>query len=173
MRNFLAQPDAVLYHITTRENWELIKQSALYANSEGRIFVSRYDHVGILFSIVVSQLVGLEEDVDFVVLRLPQALNIFDARELSLDFQATEPTMPVQNILYRKEIPLSNIEFLRPIKTTVTEIGTAANQLEADLPGLPIFHESLAVIYETPNRRQYVVDADKPGSIWKFTQRFL
>ena len=118
MQTFLDQPEAAFYHITTIENWELIRQKGLISNA-GKIFVSRVGELPILLAIAFEQLPEIyttnTEEVAF--LKLPQSKNNFTIKEILPDTQAgVEWTQRFQNIILRRNIPFDNIELMMKLR---------------------------------------------------------
>ena len=58
--------------------------------------------------IAIRQILEIDEDPDLVLLRLCQNKNNFLNKEVGIDKQAKEPTMPFQNIIYLNKIPPNN-----------------------------------------------------------------
>jgi hypothetical protein len=174
MKNFLAAEIAAFYHITRLTTWENeIQQYGLRCDQFGRIFVCRTDDAGILYSIAIRQLLGLEEAPNLVILRLTQKANKFRVREIAMDNQSNEITMPFQNIIFRANIPPDNIEYLRPVDLSVDELAAIANPSDLRLPEQPEFQQALAMIYEEPNGRQYRIDGEENNQQWNFEKKHL
>ncbi len=174
MKTFLAAENAAFYHITRLTTWENeIQQYGLMGDQLGRIFVCRTDDAGILYSIAISQLLRLNEEPNLVVLRLTQEANQFQLREIAIDHQSNEITMPLQNIIFRPSISLANIEYVRTVNMCVDELAMIANPSDFELSRQPIFRHALDMTYEEPSGRQYQIDGQETNGLWDFKKKYL
>jgi len=115
MESFLSQPEATFYHITTGDRWATIQDNGLRP-SDGRLFVSRVGELPVLLAIALEQLPEIYSANEIVFLKLPQALNQFNASEITQDHQArVEWSQPFQNIIHRSHPPPSGIELMMTI----------------------------------------------------------
>ncbi|MBB5638244.1 hypothetical protein HDE68_004173 [Pedobacter cryoconitis] len=172
MREFLCLPDAAIYHITTLENYELIIDRGLESDTLGRIFVCRSGDLGILYSIAISQVLTKKNYSGFAILKIPLALNTFDARAFSPDFQANEITMPFQSILHQCHIEAKCIKLLSVVDDPIDQVGNIANAKEASLANSIALNEALEITYETDKGLQYWVKAKRENGIWSFERTY-
>lgn len=151
MRTYLESNEAAFYHITTEDRLEDIRARGLDGDDLGRIFVARIADIGAWCSIAATQLI---EDITpdyprFIVWKLSQSLNNFQTNEISLDYQANEPTMPFHNIIYRNNIPYNNIELINDmVELDLNEINRRGMLYDDYLFRNPIDDNIFNLIYE-------------------------
>jgi len=160
MENFLNKKDAAFYHITSPVNWELIKKAGRFIAPEGKIFVLRSCDERIISSLVIGQLLDTYTQRKFIVLKFPQNKNNFHANEIGIDSQSNEPTMPLQNIIYRKEISLSNIEFHDTIEYHIDTLTLKGNQFDNHKIEFDEFKESFDIKYIINNKAKRLIILD-------------
>lgn len=110
IQDFLDQPDATFYHITSQDNWDAIQSDGEIKGD--RIFVSRVGELPILLSILEEQLHDILDSKGVVFLKFPQAKNNFLATEIRPDNQANEWAKTFQCVILRDSIPIDNIELM-------------------------------------------------------------
>ncbi len=145
MEKFLKRKDAAFYHITFPDNWESIKRDEGFKSKEGKIFVLRSCDERIISSLAIGQLPEIYTQKEMIVLKFPQIKNDFKSFEIGIDTQSNEPTMPIQNIIYRKEIPLSNIEIFKIIEYDIATLTSKGIQFDNYKDDFKDFNESFEI----------------------------
>lgn len=148
MNNYLKKEGSAFYHITFPNNWESIQKHKKLKSKGGKIFVVRSCNENILFSLAIGQLPNIYSASEIMVLKLSQTINNFLSSEIGIDTQSTEPTMPLQNIIYRKEIPLTAIELIKTIKCDIDDFNSKAAKFDNYKEGYEEFKESFEIKYD-------------------------
>jgi hypothetical protein len=113
MENFLQTKDAAFFHITTWSNWEKIQKQGLKSFNGKGVSVIRVEDERVINSIIALQLnsIEIEEENDFVLLKLKQHRNKFELHEVEPDI-VDEWTWPLHNNIMRK-IHQNYIDFVK------------------------------------------------------------
>jgi len=152
MENYLRKHDAAFYHITFPNNWKSInEEEKLKSDKFGQIFVIRSCDENILFSLAIGQLGRIYTEKEMVILKLSQTRNNFSPTEIGIDTQSSEPTMPIQNIIYKTEIPLTNIEYIKTIKCEHDIFTSRGQEFDNHKENYQEFIDSFEIIYHHIN----------------------
>lgn len=160
MDKFLSKDDSAFYHITSPENWRLIQEEKKIKAKKGKIFVIRSSDENIISSLAIGQLEFIYHCNEMVILKLPQKRNSFKSSEVGIDSQSNEPTMPLQNIIYRKDIPLNNIELFKIFKYEIRTLNKNAAQFDNFKDNFKEFIDSFEIIYNINNKSQKLIKMD-------------
>ena len=157
MEKYLKREDAAFYHITFPDNWESIKRDNRFKLDNGKIFVLRSCDERIISSLAIGQLGKIYSHKEMIVLKFPQIKNNFQSFEIGIDTQSNEPTMPIQNIIYRNEIPLTNIELFRTIEYDIDTLTLKGGQFDNYKDDFKDFNESFNIKYIIDNTTKKLV----------------
>lgn len=161
MRTFLEKEEAAFFHITTYSKWEQIQQSSLIPFNRKGISAIRVFDLPIIHSVIALQLYApeVDEENDYVVLKIPQSLNKFTPNEIGPDI-VFEWTWPLQNNILRPSIEANNLELVDRFSiNNWSEINTNDFRNENICTASKSFQQSYEIIYENL-RRPYKVNSD-------------
>lgn len=151
MERFLNNENSAFYHVTSPEKWIKIQEDKILKANDGKIFVIRSNDVRIISSLAIGQLSFVYNNKELIILKLSQADNDFKQFEIGIDFQSNEPTMPLQNIIYRNDISLSNIQLYQTMKYDIETLTYNGHQFDNFKDSYREFEESFDIIYNINN----------------------
>ena len=157
MENYLKRKDASFYHITSLDKWKSIKKDGKFISSDGKIFVLRSCDERIISSLAIGQLSKTYTQKELIVLEFSQIKNNFQSFEIGIDTQSNEPTKPIQNIIYRNEIPRSNIELYKTIEYHIDTLTSLGGQFDNYKDDFEEFTESFKIIYIIDNKAKRLI----------------
>ncbi|MFW6047326.1 MAG: hypothetical protein ACOCP4_06045, partial [Candidatus Woesearchaeota archaeon] len=127
------------------------------SDKDGRIFVLRSCDERIISSLAIGQLREIYSHKKMIILKFPQIKNNFQSFEIGIDTHSNEPTMPIQNIIYRNEIPLTNIELFRTIEYEINTLTSKAGKFDNYKGDFKDFNESFDIIYIVDNKPKKLI----------------
>ena len=113
--------DLPFFHITPIENKESILKYGLHRGKHfNAVCVVRSDEDVILHDIIISQLSNIDDDRDFIVIKLIPSIHQIKAIDVSPD-DVSDPTNSLHNYLVDKTFLVSEMDIIKtiPIKNCV------------------------------------------------------